>query len=137
MAGRTQGYASLNCPMTYPEYVAIMPSPRTRRKPGTRPTVASTEGRDSIPSEIVSAIMTIVQLARVHIMSDGPNLLMPACLQKVNDLDRVFWLRVILLTTTPKTCICAHVSKDLSVIGNSVTHWTSPSSASANGSWCS
>jgi len=49
--------------MTYPEYVAMTPSPKMRRKPGTSPTVASTEGNDSIPSEIVSAIMTIARSA--------------------------------------------------------------------------
>jgi hypothetical protein len=59
----TQGYLSLNWPITYPEYVAITPSPKMRRKPGTSPTVASTEGSDSMPSEIVSAIMTITRSA--------------------------------------------------------------------------
>jgi hypothetical protein len=49
--------------MTYPEYVAITPSPKMSRKPGTSPTVASTEGSDSMPSEIVSAIMTVARLA--------------------------------------------------------------------------
>jgi hypothetical protein len=61
----TQGYLSLNWPMTYPEYVAITPSPKMRRKPGTSPTVASTEGRDNMPSEIVSAIMTVAEVSLV------------------------------------------------------------------------
>ena len=36
-----------------------------RRKPGTSPTVASTEGRDNMPSEIVSAIMTVAEVSLV------------------------------------------------------------------------
>lgn len=49
----------LTDPITYPEYVATVPKPMIRMAPPIMPISASTDGKDKIPSEMVSAIMII------------------------------------------------------------------------------
>lgn len=56
----TKGYLSLKEPRTEPVYVARIPKPRIMITPGIRPVTASTEGRERIPREMVSAIMSIL-----------------------------------------------------------------------------
>ena len=135
----TQGYASLNCPMTNPEYVATIPSPRMRRNPGTSPTVASTEGSDSMPSEIVSAIMTFWDRqprgsSKELIELDAGDSLMPACLRTATTETLLNATR--LRSTHHHSRVlylhsCQYASRRQ---GISCAHLTSPSSSSPKGS---
>lgn len=51
----TKGYCLRNSASRRPEYVASALTTHSRIIPGTRPTVARTEGRDRMPRETVSA----------------------------------------------------------------------------------
>lgn len=66
----TKGYSLRNSAKTRPEYVERKLITRMRMIPGTRPTVARTEGSDRIPRETVSAIRTMPPCLRSRVSND-------------------------------------------------------------------
>jgi hypothetical protein len=107
------------------------------RKPGTSPTVASTDGKDSIPREIVSAIMTVVRSAsglRFHV-SMMPMILTHASLPA--SIDELGFVVANRLRSTHHHSRVLYLCWSQHAFNNndfSYAHFTSPSSSSPKGS---